>query len=189
MADTNKRLQKIAEMREHLERQSPGSLFRSGQAAVYLGISDTTLKRLRVKGLGPVVVEPPLPPGIKRTTQPLQYRKSDLDVYISGRLGGGLMAFAERVDPWQLDAEGRIVGNALDLLDVEQLLEQDLVGLTLLEALQAPWVSAGAMQPYRDELVSSMAQMQAQVDSALLTLQFEESTPPATERSRKPSGL
>lgn len=181
---------KQAELRSHLERLPPGALLNAGVAAVYLDVSTKTLARWRErKNMGPPFLEPVVAEGAPRSTQPYKYRKSDLDVFVSGRLSAGGLAFANQVMPWALDEAGAIVGNALDRLSIVDLLDTDPWVATLLDALAEPWATAAAMQPYRDELESAMRQAMVQVDSSLQTLQLEERTGPATGKPRRDAGL
>lgn len=190
MEDTSKtaRLRKLAALREHLEHMPPGALFNTGMAGVYMGVSTKTLARWRqARNMGPPFIEPVVAAGGVRSTQPHKYRKSDLDNFINARVNQGgfsSMGFASQVEPWLVNANGAIEGSAL-ALSIDALLEGDPLVAPLLDAMVEPWASAGAMRPYRDELESDMRQALAQIDSNMLTLQFEENTREATGRRER----
>ena len=184
--DNQERLRKQAALREHLERLPGTALLNASMAAIYLDVSTKTLGRWReVKGLGPPFLQPVVQEGVARTTQPYKYRKSDLELFVSSRMNSGGFAFASRVQPWLLNEAGSIVGNALDRLSIDELLESHSMAAPLLDALSEPWESAGAMRPYRDELERAMKRALDQVDSDVLTLQLEERTPAATGKRRE----
>ena len=186
LEDTSKeaRLRKLAALREHLERMPSGALFNSSIAAIYLGVSTKTLARWRkVKGMGPPFLEPVVAEGVDRTTQPHKYRKQELDIFVSSRLSVGGFDFASLVEPWRTNAGGAIEGSALTM-SLDELLEADLLVAPLLDALAGPWISAGAMRPYRNELEAGMRKAMEQIDSNLLTLQLEENTATPTGKRR-----
>lgn len=187
----NARRRKLAEIRRALESMPPGALLNTGLSAIYLNVSTKSLARWRqVDGMGPPFLTPVVAKGEARTTQPYKYRKSDLDLFLSARVAtGGFNSFAVDVEPWRVNEAGAIEGSALDLLRDYQMLEIDPVVATLLEALSEPWTSAGAMRPYRDELVDDMRKALEVIDSAAQTLQFEDRTAPAIGSSRGWGGL
>jgi hypothetical protein len=179
------RLRKQAALRQHLEHMPPGALFNTGMAAIYLGVSTKTMARMRkVKNLGPPFIEPAVAEGVERTTQPVKYRKSELDIHITKRISLGGFDFANQVEPWLVNAHGAIEGSALSL-SIEELMESEPLVATLLDAMVEPWASSAAMKPYRDELDAALRQVMAQVDSNLQTLQMEERTEPATGKPRR----
>jgi hypothetical protein len=187
MEDNSKgaRLRKDAALREHLEHLPPGSLFNTSMAAIYLSVSTKTMARMRkVKNLGPPYIEPAVAEGVERTTQPVKYRKSELDIYLTRRISLGGFDFASQVEPWLVNAHGAIEGSALGL-SIEELLESEPLVATLLDAMVEPWASAAAMAPYRNELDAALRQVMAQVDSNLQTLQMEERTEQATGKPRR----
>lgn len=189
LIDKQERMRKQVTLREHLEHLPGGALLNAGMAAIFLDVSTKTLARWReVKGLGPPFLEPVVLEGAARSTQPYKYRKSDLELFVSARMRSGGFAFANDLQPWQLDGLGLITGNALDLQSAEDLLDTDPYVATLLEALTGNWSSADSMHPYRDELESGMRDALAVVDSSLQRQQLDERTPRAPS-SPKPRDL
>lgn len=160
-------------------------------AAIFLNVSKRTLERWRdLEGVGPKFIAPVVPEGGKRTTQHFKYRVSVLEEWQREResMGGFQgMSFATNT-AWALNNQGRILGDAFALYsrtELDQAIEDDRVDvMTLPEALELPWSSGDAMQPYVEELTNGLAALENAARSALQIQTMRDDGPEPTAPSR-----
>lgn len=160
-----------SKIKDELANASPDRVFNAIEASIYVDRSVRTIKRAIDAGVGPSRQKNPStnPQPWKTTNQHTKFRKSELDVWMSGithfesSWTGSFRDFDDviRDEPW-IVIDNVVHGHLLDAGDIAlvlDLMDEELIEfLRIDEALAQRWITASARKPYQDAFLAILRQ-------------------------------
>lgn len=167
MVDLDKQIARLNRAAE-LHKMPPTTPLSTDLAAIFLGVSKSTLENYRTKGGGPVYGQD-VSPGAVGTNQKVTYLVRELLIWIEANQVSSSMEAAfrkgqlfetvtdlARVEPFWVDpATGRIDGNVLDSTIgtvIERAEEWEIIWLPVMEAASREWSNLSTHREFGDRV-------------------------------------